>query len=199
MDRVLARPPPRNAALIAKHGAEFEKVAKHVNDFPRRLPAVHAGRAVPAAAQRHVLRLPALLAAVRVLHDAGRPPDHDQHLVNVGRMGAQEIKDLFGVPSNYTPADERARADVLRDRQDAKHGRLRAVELGPGFNPFLNAVTQLDGMQQAVGLVSPLYQALADQMFHESSFTGQTGGSAAARRRRTPTGRATTSGRSSTC
>jgi hypothetical protein len=69
------------------------------------------------------------------------------------------------------------------DRQDAKHGRLRADARGR-FNPFLNAVTQLDGAQQAVGLVSPLYQALADQMFHESSFTGQTGGSAAARRRR---------------
>jgi hypothetical protein len=67
------------------------------------------------------------------------------------------------------------------------------------FNPFLNAVTQLDGMQQAVGLVSPLYQALADQAFEESTSPAATGGSAVGRHRRTPTGRATTSGRSSTC
>jgi hypothetical protein len=33
MDRVLARPPQQQLHLIAKHGAEFEQIAKHVNDF----------------------------------------------------------------------------------------------------------------------------------------------------------------------
>jgi hypothetical protein len=58
------------------------------------------------------------------------------------------------------------------DRKDAKRGELRSLPFGR-FNPFLNALTQLDGLQQAVGLVSPFYQIAVDQAFEESSFTGR--------------------------
>jgi hypothetical protein len=41
------------------------------------------------------------------------------------------------------------------------------------MNPFLNAVTQMEDANQSMGLVSPLYQTVADQFFEESAFTGR--------------------------
>jgi hypothetical protein len=91
---------------------------------------------------------------------------------NIGRLGAREIKDLFGVPSDYQLPTSMLAAAYFGNEKAAEKGKLRSLPLGR-FNPFLNTVTQLDGAQQSVGLISPIYGALIDQLFEESSFTGR--------------------------
>lgn len=172
VDRVLARPPLEQANLIARHGAEFEKVAKHVNDFLgdylRFTPAERF------LLQRNVMFYGYLRYSLRFTFYT-MPIGHPimaNILGNVSRMGAQEIKDLMGVPNNYSLPTSILTQTYFGDRADAKKNTLRSLPLGR-FNPFLNALTQLDGLQQAVGLVSPFYQIIADQAFEESSFTGR--------------------------
>jgi hypothetical protein len=94
-------------------------------------------------------------------------------LSNLGRLGAQEIKDLFGVPSNYNLPPSMLSQVYFGNRQDAEKGELKSLPLGR-FNPFLNSLTQLESPKQSLGLVSPLYQMLADQVFEQSTFTGRT-------------------------
>jgi hypothetical protein len=93
-------------------------------------------------------------------------------LGNIGRLGSQEIKDLFGAPSDYALPTSALAQVYFGNREDAKKGTLRSVNWGR-LNPFLNTITQIEQEQQAIGLVSPIYQALADQLFEESSFTGR--------------------------
>jgi uncharacterized membrane protein YgcG len=93
-------------------------------------------------------------------------------LSNIGRLGANEIKDIFGVPRSYGLPTSMLAQTYFGDRSDAKQGTLRSVNFGR-MNPFLNAITQMEDANQSLGLVSPLYQMVADQFFEESSFTGR--------------------------
>lgn len=172
VDRISGLPPGRQADMIARHGQVFEDVAKHVTDFlgdyVRYTPSERF------LLSRNVMFYGYLRFSLRFAFYT-MPVGHPvmtSILANLGQLGAQEIKDLFGVSSNYDlPASMLAQV-YFGNRADAQAGRLRSLPLGR-FNPFLNALTQLDGAQQAFGLVSPIYQALVDQMFQESSFTGK--------------------------
>jgi hypothetical protein len=172
MDRVFAKPPGELGPLIARHSEDFERVAKHTNDFLgdylRYSPAERF------LLSRNVMFYGYLRFSLRFTFYTMpvKHPIMTALMSNLGRLGAQEIKDLFGVPSNYQLPNSMLSQVYFGDRSDAQAGRLRSLPLGR-FNPFLNTVTQLDGMQQAVGLVSPIYQALVDQAFEESTFTGR--------------------------
>lgn len=172
VDRVFALPPERQAAAIAQHGEDFERVAKHVNDFLgdylRFTPSERF------LLSRNVMFYGYLRFSLRFTFYT-MPIAHPimaNIAGNIGRMGAQEIKNLFGVGRNYSLPTSMLANTYFGNRKDAVNGDLKSLPLGR-FNPFLNALTQLDGLQQAVGLVSPFYQALADQAFEESSFTGR--------------------------
>lgn len=172
MDRVMARPPHQQVHLIARHGAEFEAVAKHVNnflgDYLRFTPAERF------ALQRNVMFYGYLRFSLRFAFYT-MPVAHPVMaaiMANIGRMGAGEIKDLMGVPDNYQLPTSILAQTYFGTRKDAEGNELRSLPLGR-FNPFLNALTQLDGLQQAIGVVSPFYQMLVDQAFEESSFTGR--------------------------
>ena len=172
MTRVLAKPPDKQLELIAHHGDEFERVARHVADFlgdyTRFTPSERF------LLSRNVMFYGYLRFSLRFAFHT-MPIAHPimtNVLSTMGRLGAQEIKELFGVPANYDlPATMLAQA-YFGDRKDAERGTLKSLPFGR-MNPFGNALTQLDGLQQAVGVVSPLYQAAADQAFEESSFTGR--------------------------
>lgn len=172
VDRVLARPPQQQAHLIARHGAEFEAVAKHVNnflgDYIRFTPSERF------LLQRNVMFYGYLRFSLRFVFYT-MPVAHPvmaNILGNIGRLGADEIKELMGVPETYALPTSILSQTYFGDRRDAKRNELRSLPLGR-FNPFLNALTQLDGLQQAIGVVSPFYQIAVDQAFEESSFTGR--------------------------
>lgn len=172
MDRVLARPPEQQAHLLAQHGADFEDVAKHVNnflgDYLRFTPSERF------LLQRNVMFYGYLRFSLRFTFYT-MPIAHPimaNIMGNIGRMGADEIKKLMGVPDDYALPPSMLTQTYFGDREAARKNELRSLPFGR-FNPFLNAITQLDGLQQAVGVVSPFYQAIADQAFEESSFTGR--------------------------
>jgi hypothetical protein len=172
MERVFAKPPERRPQAIAQNGQEFEKVARHVKDFlGDYLSFTPAERFTLGRTVMFYGYLRFSLRFVFYTMPVGHPIMTDI-LSNIGRMGAQEIKELFGVPAGYSLPPSMLAQAYYGDRRDAKRGTLRSVNFGR-MNPFLNAITQLEDANQSLGLVSPMYQALADQAFEESSFTGR--------------------------
>jgi hypothetical protein len=172
MDRVLARPPERMAQNIARHGREFEAAAKHVNDFLGDYLRFSPSERL--FLSRHVMFYGYLRFSLRFTFytmPVGHPIMTDI-LGNIGRLGAWEIHDLFGVPRSYGLPTSMLAQVYFGNRQDAVNGTLRSVNFGR-MNPFLNAITQMEDANQAYGLVSPMYQMLADQAAEESSFTGR--------------------------
>lgn len=178
----LAVPPEKLGGVIVKHGPEFEKAAKTVSDF--------LGNYLTYAARerqllsRNIMFYGYLRFSLRFAFWT-MPVEHPvmtAMLSNIGRMGADEIKELFGVPDTYQlPTSMLGRVysgatpEEVREyvESDGKRGKLpMSVNVGR-MNPGLNALTQMEGAQQIVGLASPLYQVLADQLFEESSFTGR--------------------------
>jgi hypothetical protein len=171
-DRVLGKPPDRMAQAIAQHGPEFEQVAKHVKSFLG--DYLSFSPAERFLLSRNVMFYGYLRFSLRFVFYT-MPVGHPimtALLSDIGRMGSQEIKDLFGVPRGYALPPSMLAQTYFGDRSDAKKGTLRSINFGR-MNPFLNAVTQMEDGNQAVGLVSPLYQSVADQFFEESSFTGR--------------------------
>jgi hypothetical protein len=172
MDRVLARPPDRMAQSIARHGPEFEAVAKHTRDFLG--DYLRFSPSERFLLSRNVMFYGYLRFSLRFVFytmPVGHPIMTDL-LSNIGRLGANEIKDIFGVPRSYGLPTSMLAQTYFGDRSDAKQGTLRSVNFGR-MNPFLNAITQMEDANQSLGLVSPLYQMVADQFFEESSFTGR--------------------------
>jgi hypothetical protein len=171
-DRVLGKPPERMAQAIAQHGPEFEQVAKHVKSFLG--DYLSFSPAERFLLSRNVMFYGYLRFSLRFVFYT-MPVGHPVMtalLSDIGRMGSQEIKDLFGVPRGYALPPSMLAQTYFGDRQNAKNGTLRSINFGR-MNPFLNAVTQMEDGNQSVGLVSPLYQMVADQFFEESSFTGR--------------------------
>jgi hypothetical protein len=172
MDRVLAKDPERIGQAIAKHGPEFEAVAKHTRDFLG--DYLRFSPSERFLLSRNVMFYGYLRFSLRFVFytmPVGHPIMTDV-LGNIGRMGAQEIHELFGVPRGEGLPTSMLAQGYFGDRQDARQGTLRSVNFGR-MNPFLNAVTQMEDANQSLGLVSPMYQMVADQLFEESSFTGR--------------------------
>lgn len=171
-DRVLAKDPDRIGQAIAQHGHEFEQVASHVKSFLG--DYVSFTPAERFLLSRNVMFYGYLRFSLRFVFYT-MPVGHPVMtaiLSDIGRMGAQEIKRLFGVPADYNLPTSMLAQTYFGTRQDAKRGTLRSINFGR-MNPFLNAVTQMEDANQSLGLVSPIYQAVADQFFEESSFTGR--------------------------
>lgn len=81
----------------------------------------------------------------------------------LGKLGAAEAKEILGVPAE----------------EDIPSAWLGNVYMKDGVlpfyraNPVMNALVQADRPTQVMGLFSPYWQLLADQMWHTSSFTGR--------------------------
>jgi uncharacterized membrane protein YgcG len=173
MNDVLAKDPAKLGHAIATHGPEFERTAKHVKDFlGDYLSFTPAERFL---LSRNVMFYGYLRFSLRFAFYT-MPIGHPimtAIMSDIGRMGAQEIKSLFGVPRSYDmPASMLAQV-YFGSRADAQKGNLRSINFGR-LNPFLNSVTQMERLSQATGLVSPIFQAAADQAYNQSSFTGKT-------------------------
>jgi hypothetical protein len=173
MNDVLAKDPARLGQAIATHGPEFERAAKQTKDFlGDYLSFTPAERFLLSSNVMFYGYLRFSLRFAFYTMPVGHPI-MTAIMSDIGRMGAQEIKSLFGVPRNYDmPASMLAQV-YFGNRADAQKGRLRSINFGR-LNPFLNSVTQMEDLSQATGLVSPIFQALADQAYEESSFTGKT-------------------------
>jgi hypothetical protein len=95
-------------------------------------------------------------------------------LGDLGRMGAQEIKQLLGVEP-----EENVPVSILAQAYFGTPAEIRRQDRGAGsinfgrMNPFLNAITQMQRPTQTFGLFSPLVQAEMDQVFQQSTFTGR--------------------------
>lgn len=172
MAAVLKLPAEKQLQAVLDDAEVFVAHAKGVNDWlgdyvtytaqERRLIARNV---VFFGYLRHSLRL--ALWTMPVEH-----PVMTAMLANVGRMGAQEAKRILGVEPDYRLPTSMVSRMFFGGRQAARDGELSSIPFGR-LNPGLNAVTQLESEQQLVGLVSPIYQALVDQAFEESSFTGR--------------------------
>jgi hypothetical protein len=168
INRVLAKPPDRRPQAIATHGRQFEETAQQVRDILGDYMTY-----TPAERQtlgRFVMFYGYLRFSLKfVFHTM--PVGHPimtNILAQMGEMGSDEIKKLLGVPEDYDlPASMLAQVYLEGD-----DGSLRSINYGR-MNPFINAVTQMERPTQAFGLVSPMYQSLADQAFNESAFTGR--------------------------
>lgn len=172
VERVFRKPPQEQLKAITENQELFERHADHVRkwlgDYTR---FSNAERKV---LQGHVLFYGYLRFSLRFAFYT-MPVQHPimlNILSNIGRLGAQEIKDLFGVPSNYALPTSMLAQVYFGERRDARRGQLESVNWGR-MNPFLNSITQMEAEQQVVGLVSPFAQLLVDQAFEESSFTGR--------------------------
>jgi hypothetical protein len=169
IDRVFKHEDPESMLNALRNNPDlFERHATHVRDwlgdYTKFTPAERK------TFQAHVLFYGYLRFSLRFAFYT-MPVQHPVMMAmmgEIGRLGAQDIKRLFGVPSNYgLPTSMLAQVYEGRPKKD-----LESINWGR-MNPFLNAVTQLESEQQVVGLVSPIYQALIDQMYEESSFTGR--------------------------
>jgi hypothetical protein len=101
---------------------------------------------------------------------------------NLGRLGADEIKRILGVPPNYDlPATFLAQVfgggdnigefwTERADPRDFKRGTGQAINFGR-MNPFGNALVNMQQATQIPGTVSPLMQMLTDQAFKMDTFS----------------------------
>jgi hypothetical protein len=163
---VLTKKPERLVQEYAKHGAEFESAAKHVRDFLGDYMNYTPSERL--FLSRHLMFYGWLRHSLRFLFYT-MPVGHPimtSILANIGRMGAREQKELLGVPENYDLP-----LSVSGAVYSGTTANLRSLPLNR-LNPFLNSVTQLDQNQQALGMVSPMIQMVADQLTEESTFTG---------------------------
>jgi uncharacterized membrane protein YgcG len=172
IDKVFHLPPDEQIVALAKNADLFERHAKHVRDWLGDYTRFsNAERKLLSA---NVLFYGYLRFSLRFAFYT-MPVEHPimaDIMSNIGRLGAQDVKQLFGVPSNYSLPTSMVSQVYFGSARDAKQGTLESLNLGR-MNPFLNAVTQMESMKQGAGLVSPIYQALLDQAFEMSSFTGR--------------------------
>jgi uncharacterized membrane protein YgcG len=172
VDKVFRLPPDEQIAALAKNADLFETHAKHVRDWLGDYTRYsNAERKLLGA---NVLFYGYLRFSLRFAFYT-MPIEHPvmaDIMSNIGRLGAQDIKSLFGVPSSYSLPTSMISQVYFGSARDAKRGSLESLNFGR-LNPFLNSVTQMESMKQGAGLVSPIYQALLDQAFEQSSFTGR--------------------------
>jgi uncharacterized membrane protein YgcG len=169
---LLTKGPERFAQEYAKAGPELEQAAKHVSDFLG--DYVNYTPSERLFLSRHLMFYGWLRHSLRFMFYT-MPIGHPimtAILSDIGRLGANEIKDLLGVPRSHGLPLSVSSLLYLGNRHDAQTGNLRTLPVNR-LNPFLNAISQLDNNQQVLGMVSPAVQMAADQMFEESSFTGK--------------------------
>lgn len=179
---ILGTPPEKLGAAIVKSGPEFERHARLVNKWLGDYASFTARER--AFLRRNVMFYGYLRYSLRFAFWT-MPWEHPvttAMIGNLGRLGADEIRNLFGLPRGYSlPASMLGRVYFGADAKqihdyvasNGRRGKLPDSENIGRLNPGLNSITQLERPQQIAGFVSPLYQAFADQVFNESTFTGR--------------------------
>ena len=162
--------------LMADAGPEMLDAANHVNRFLGNYTKFSSHERLLLSRNivfygwlRHSIRL--TLHTMPILH-----PVTANIIANIGRLGADEIKDLLGVPQDTTLAMSqliKMYTGEADGRYDTEAKDLKEIAGPAKVSPFLNIVTQLERPQQALGLVSPMVMILADNALNQSLYTGR--------------------------
>jgi hypothetical protein len=169
---ILKKPPNEAIHAVMRNPAALREARPARQGLPRQLPGVHRPGAPAAFAQRHVLRLPALLAALRLLHDAGPAPDHGGDRSGDRADGLRRDQEALRSPAHRGAPDALPGTGLLRRPSGC-------AERGPAVDQHRSdeSGAQPGGGNGAalpvVGLVSPIYGLLAEQIAEESLFTGK--------------------------
>jgi hypothetical protein len=172
MVAILKKPPNEAIHEVMRNQELFERHANHVKDFlGNYLEFTDKERRI---LSRHVMFYGYLRYSIRfafytlpvqhpILAEIGQ---------ELGRMGSEEIKQLFGVPVNEGLPTRYLGQVYFGNRTDAQEGRLESIDLGR-MNPALNQVIGMERLSQSLGLISPIYGMLSEQIAQESMFTGR--------------------------
>lgn len=163
---ILKKPPNEAIHAVMRNEALFERHAEHVKEFlGNYLEFTDKERRL---LSRNVMFYGYLRYSLRFAFYS--LPVHHPILAEIGqelgRMGSDEIKRLFGVPQN-----EGLPTRYLGKIYSGEGANLESVDLGR-MNPALNQVVGMERLSQSLGLVSPIYGMLMEQIFQESAFTG---------------------------